>query len=145
MTADIDNALDAVSGAGWEKWQFGTRENFLGFVYLHRKNNHADVLVVNSQGFAEAYRAHINKDVHPFVPELISWSFGGKPQDALQRLLALPEPETAEAPDWRQRFHGTALVPLPWRQAPHSCVRSTGHAAEKSGYNGCIAGPWHLI
>ncbi len=117
VSMPCDLCLGDVLALGWEGWSVGPDSAPFGEVFVYQWPDHADVLVVTRHISAEAYRTPLTKDVDPFSPELICWSFGGRTKDSLRRLLALPHPADSTAPNWGQRFHGTARVPSPWRQA----------------------------
>lgn len=117
LSLSCDLCLGKLLALGWEGWRVGPDSAPFGEVFVYRWPDHADVLVVTRQISAEAYRTPLTQGADPFSPELICWSFGGRTEDSLGRLLALPRPGDSRAPKWGQRFHGTARVPSPWRQA----------------------------
>lgn len=117
LSMPCDLCLGNLLALGWEGWRVGPESTPFGEVFVYRWPDHADVLVVTRRISAEAYRTPLSTGADPFSPEVICWSFGGRTTDSLKRLLALPHPGDSRAPHWGQRFHGTARVPSPWRQA----------------------------
>ena len=109
-----------LTGDYWEKWEFGDPASPLGTAYIRRWPNSVEVIYVRAGKSGNAYRAYVeNPDIHPFVPELVSWYFGGPLAQTVQRVLALPVPEAGR---YGHTFTGYR-VPKPWLDAGKRLVR----------------------
>lgn len=109
---ELDALLETAGKRGFTWHMFRTDQHgpeVLAGVFQHP--HCADVVVVNSDGFAHAYRLPTDADTDVFVPTRVYWWYGASPVWTMRALLTLPDPSDSDAPN--------TLTPAPpWTGIP---------------------------
>jgi hypothetical protein len=105
---DTDEALRCLGRSGWTLVAYGDRAEPDCLVAWKRLDDHADVLIMDTEQRSAAYRAPLWPDQDPLDARMVTWCYLGHIGAVLRNLLALPPIDRA----W-PAYEMPPEVPLP--------------------------------